>query len=110
MISTYAGIIAFFELLFCSKTIAYLDVKIIDMGSYLDLKIPNCKILTFPCMNEVFVKEKLVNKQKTDVPKSKGAIRSRILSLLDVKEMKPGISTICVITFHSETYILGSVA
>lgn len=57
-----------------------------------------------------FVKEKLVNKQKTDVPKRKGAIRSRILSLLDVREMKPGISTIYVITFHSETYILGTVA
>lgn len=110
MISTYAGIISFFELLFCSKTIAYLDVKIIDTGIYLDLKIPNCIILTFPLMKEVFVEEKLVNMQKTDVPKSKGAIRSRILSLLDVREMKPRISTICVITFHSETYILGSVA
>lgn len=64
----------------------------------------------FPMHERSFVKEKLVNKQKTDVPKSKGAIRSRILSLLDVKEMKPGISTICVITFHSETNILGTVA
>lgn len=59
MISTYAGIIAFFELLFCSKTIAYLDVKITDMGSYLDLKIPNCKILTFPCMKEGLLKRNL---------------------------------------------------
>lgn len=91
MVGTHAEIISFSELLFLFKDNCTPGCGNHKYGQLSWFENYQLQILTFPHMKEVFIKEKLLNKQKSVVPNSKGAIWSRILSLLDVREIKPGL-------------------